>query len=751
MSAPVVALAGNPNTGKTVLFNALTGLRQATGNYAGVTVERSVGAGRLNGGAVRFVDLPGAYSLAARDPSEEVTAAALMGRLPGETPPAAVLAVADASNLERSLYLITQLLELGTPIVVAVNMMDIAARRGLKLDPGALSAALGCPVIPICARRLDGMDALRDALTDALAAAPDAAIRTRPTPVAYPPSLTDAVHTLQAELRAAGDLGEFATALRLLVDEDGVLEAALAPRLGSGGREVLNALRREALTEGRELLAAMEAESRYAWIRERLEEAAPVQDKWTAWLDAILVHPVGGPVIFALVMLLVFQSIYAWPAPFMEFIEDGFALAGERVSALLPGEVTASLVADGVIGGVGSLLVFLPQILVLALFIALLEDCGYMARAAFIMDRLFKWCGLSGKSFIPMLSGFACAIPAIMATRTIESPRERLATILIVPLTSCAARLPVYTLLIGAFVPARPIAGGVLGLQGLVLLALYALGVLIALPAAWLLTRFVLKGADAPFLLELPGYKTPHARTVTHRVYMQGKDFVVNAGGFILAMSVLVWALAYFPRCEPAVSEAPPAGSSVFAAEAAGAVERGPVPGFAFEEGADAFYFAHGPVVEPEAPEARGQLANSYLGRMGRALEPAFTPLGWDWRVGTAVLAAFPAREVVAAAMGAIFHMEADDAGAGPGLRARLQEASWPDGEPLFTLPMVFGLLVFTALCCQCGPTLAVMRRATGAWRWPILAFAVMTLLAYTAAFLTYQGTSWLFSLGGGL
>ncbi|MFO7774488.1 MAG: ferrous iron transport protein B [Candidatus Hydrogenedentota bacterium] len=754
MSRVVIALAGNPNTGKTEVFNALTGLRQATGNYPGVTVERSTGAGRLNGQSVQFLDLPGAYSLAARDPSEEVTVDVIAGRRIDEAPVDAVVAVADASNLERNLYLATQLRELGKPLVVALNMIDIAERRGLHIDMEALSKALGCPVVPMCARKRQGIESLRAALANALTKSNG--YPAQPA-VEYPPQLLDALHQVQKQLTAAGEPASFGMALRLLADAGGELESDLGRTLGPAGRDALLSLRESTESELQDSIAAVEAQSRYAWIRNVLEGAVQKRKltdrSWTGWADAVLLHRVAGPILFAGIMLFVFQAIFTGSAPLMEAIEDGVAEASVAVEAALPGEITSSLVAQGIMGGVGSVLVFLPPILVLALFIALLEDCGYMARAAFIMDRVFKWCGLSGKSFIPLLTGFGCAVPAIMATRTIESSRERIATILIVPLMSCAARLPVYALLIGAFIPARPVLGGVLGLQGLVLFAVYILGLVIALPVAWLLNRTVLKSEATPFLLELPTYKMPRVRTIGHKVFLQGKDFVVNAGGIILAMTIVVWALAFFPQEESLPETETPA---VFAA----APGQRPLVGHAeAPRGHEAPNTIHADAPSEEMLGSPGQLNNSYLGRIGRTLEPVFKPVGWDWRVGTAVLAAFPAREVVVSATGAIFHLEesggrrtpayAEDRGqAAPddqqGLRARLQEATWPDGKPLFTLPMVLGLLVFTSLCLQCGPTLAVMRRATGSWRWPVSAFVAMTLLAYGGALLTYQLGMWL-------
>ena len=712
MSA-VIAVVGNPNVGKSALFNHLTGLNQATGNYPGVTVERKRGVLR-GGGEITLVDLPGAYSLAPRSLDEQVTADVLFGRQPGESPVSAVLAVLDATNLSRSLYLLSQLLELDLPVAVALNRIDISQRRNWSIDPGALSSMLGAPVYPVCGRDGRGVDDLIEGLRGVI----EYASTTEP-PAVLAGALAEAVSELSGALaeRRAAPVSR-AEACRLLVDEPGHSARGVRAVQDPALRSRVESLRRQVSSS--DGLAAIEAAARHQWARETARECTVTMgaedDPWRAWIDAVLTHRVFGLALFGLLMLIVFQAIFAGAEPIMEFIEDGAGALGAAARAVAPGDMAGSLLADGIIGGVGSVIVFLPQILMLTFFVAVLEDSGYMARAAFLMDRLFSWCGLSGKSFLPMLTSFACAIPGIMATRSIENHRDRLATMLVIPLMSCAARLPVYTLLIAAFVPAHAVAGGWLGLRGLVLFGLYLLGVIIALPAAWLIKRWLLPGAPAPFLLELPSYQIPRLRTVALRVYEQAKDFLLTAGTIIFAMAIIVWALAYFPRSADVAAEFEAERETAAAALTGEELE--------------------GRFAAIDRRESAAFLRDSYLGRAGHWVEPVFEPLGWDWRISTAVLASFPARELVVAAMGTVFHL-GGDGGDEPGLRAALQRAERPGGTPLFTLPVVAGLLVFTALCCQCGSTLAVMRRATGTWRWPLFAFAYMTLLAYAGAWLT--------------
>ena len=608
-----LALIGNPNTGKTTLFNALTGLTQRAGNYPGVTVEHKVGTVTLDGeGALDLIDLPGAYSLAAHSPDEMLAIDVLLGQQQDAPPVDGILAVVDASNLRRNLYLVSQLAEIDVPLVVALNMGDIALRRGIRIDASALSAALGVPVVPVLAHRRQGLDELRRTLV-ALSADPAPA---RPQRVALPDPLQRATAELQAVV--SGPLSPV-EALRALVDEDGYAERRLLASAGDGVTDRLRGLR----TAGADSLSELESNARYAWIDGLLSRAISqpnrLESRRSDRADRVLAHRLFGVAIFVLVNVLVFEAIYTWSGPLMDGVDALFVSCGDRAAALIPPGPLQSLVVDGLIAGVGGVLIFLPQIAILFFFIALLEDSGYMARAALLMDRLLTRVGLSGTAFIPLLSSFACAVPGIMAARTIEDRRDRFATILVAPLMSCSARLPVYVLFIGTFVPDRPLLGGIIGLQALTLLAFYCLGALIAIPVAWLLKRTLLKGDPPPFLLELPSYKMPDLRTVLLRVYHSSRAFVVRAGSLILATTIVMWALAYFPRSE-AVVERHQVERQAVAPEALNALAK---------------------------RQAAELVENSYLGQAGHWVAPAVRPLGWDWRIGMAVIASFPAREVI--------------------------------------------------------------------------------------------------------
>jgi ferrous iron transport protein B len=460
---------------------------------------------------------------------------------------------------------------------------------------------------------------------------------------------------------------------------------------------------------------------RYRWIGEILpgivERGAVERPSASDRLDQWLTHRVWGVAIFALLMLLIFQAVFSWSEPLMAAIEQGVSTVGGLLTAGIPDGPLRSLVVDGVIAGVGSVIVFLPQIVILFFFIALLEDCGYMARAAYLMDRPMSHLGLSGKSFIPLLSSFACAIPGIMATRVIENRRDRLITILVAPLMSCSARLPVYTLLIETFVPERAILGSWLGLQSVVMFAAYLIGITAAAAVVIALKGTILRGARAPFVLELPSYKIPAARMVFSRMIDRGWAFIRRAGTLILAVTILVWAAAYFPRAdsEPEIG-APPARQAEATIASA----------------------------EMDGDSAPRQLRESYLGRLGQWIEPVVKPLGWDWRIGCAVLASFPAREVVIGAMGVIYNLEDDvDEGSGA-LRRRLKTVTWEGTDrPVYNLAVAMSLLVFFALCAQCAATLAIIFRETNSWRWPLFTFGYMTLLAYFGAWLTYRLGVW--------
>jgi ferrous iron transport protein B len=637
------ALLGNPNTGKSTLFTALAGIPTRIGNYPGVTVEEKVGRFTHRGVTIDLVDLPGTYSLTAHSPDEQVAVDVLHGRMADLPRPDCVIVVVDATNLARNLYLAGQALELGLPTVIALTLTDVAATKGITIDDGTLAARLGCPVVRVVAPTGAGIAALGDTIVAAAHAPPPS-----------PPDLS-------------GDL---------------------------------------AAIDGSRPPAARAAIARYAWIDRSLDgivqRSAPARRPLDERIDGWLTHRLWGTLVFVAVMLALFTSIFQLAAPLMDLISTGVDTVSAWTEARLPAGAIRSLIVDGVLAGVGGVVVFVPQIALLFLFIAILEGCGYLARAAFLMDRLLVWAGLSGKSFIPLLSSFACAIPGIMAARTIENRRDRLLTILVAPLMSCSARLPVYLLLCGAFIPNVAVGVPWLRLPAVVLVCMYAVGVIVAAIVASILSRTVFRGPPQPFVMELPGWRWPRPAVVAERVREAAWSFLKNAGTLILAMSVVIWALGSYPK--PVL----PAAATLTEAEQQG--------------------------------EA---LRQSFLGRAGRLIEPVVRPLGWDWRLGCAAVASFPAREVVLGTLGVIYNLGDVDPGEEEGATAlvrRLKAATW-DGtdRKVFTVPVALSLMVFFALCAQCASTLVVIGKETGSWAWPVVTFTYMTVLAWLGAFVTYQ------------
>lgn len=639
--AAVIGLIGNPNAGKTSLFNRLTGGNAKVGNYPGVTVEKNAGKLPLGDIECDLVDIPGLYTLTPMSMDERIATDAIRGVAPGERKADVILIAVDATNLERNLFFFSQVAELGTPIVVALTMTDIVARKGGKIRAERLAEQLGVPVVAVIAHKGTGITALKDALQT-------------------------------------------------------TLEKGQEP-----SRLTFNSV-----------------DERYAWAEEVFKavfESHP-ELKMRARQDAIdqwLTHRVFGLMFFLGVMYAMFQSVYTLAQPLMAGIESVFGWIGDPVgAALAPIPWLQSLVVDGILAGIGGVAVFLPQILVLFAFIAILEGTGYLARASFLMDRLLGWCGLNGKAFIPLLSSFACAIPGVMAARIMPDHRSRLVTILIAPLMSCSARLPVYVLLIGAIIEPRygPAAAG------LTLFGMHAVGLVLAIPIIFVLNRKMLRGNRLPFLMELPPYQLPKWMDVLGAMLGRAKVFVQTAGTVIVAMTIVIWALLYFPRSD--------ADQARFRAEFQ------PSAALSAEERES----------QAEAYVAARQLEQSYLGRFGKAIEPVFAPAGFDWRISTAILAAFPAREVLVSSLGVIFNLgNEQDEGSGD-LREAVQKATWPDGRPLLTTASAFALMVFFALCCQCGSTLAVIRRETNSWKWPTFVFFYMTSLAWVMAVVVYQG-----------
>ncbi len=689
-----VAIIGNPNTGKTTLFNALTGLRQRVGNFAGVTVERVEGAFKgADGRRVTVLDLPGSYSLSAGSPDEQIALEVLLGRDASRWQPDVVLVVVDVVHLERNLFLASQVMELGVPVVVALNQFDVAEAEGIAIDVPELIHALGVPVVPTVAKRGEGLEPLKRALLIAA---------TLPAPTrrfSLPEPAHDALAPLEACLQADGlsPIASGMEALRLISLQKRDAHLQNVPGLTEAITAACSELRLTGFAPNR-----FESEVRYAWIAQVIDATVTRTrhgvSNTSDRIDRFALHRIWGPVIFLLLMAVVFQSVFSWATPLMDGIAALISVAGGAIGTWLPAGDLRSLVVDGLFAGVGSVLVFLPQIAILFAFIGLLEHSGYMARAAFLMDRVMRRVGLHGKSFIPMLSGYACAVPGIMATRTIEDPKDRLATIMVVPLMSCSARLPVYTLLIGAFVPTTIIFPG-LTLQGLTMLVMYLLGTVAALAIAAVFKRTLLKGPVRPMILELPPYRWPSFKSLTVSVTQRCQLFLQRAGTVILSLSIVLWAMATYPKM--------------------------PVD-----------------VALSQAQQQERQLEHSVLGRIGHGIEPMVRPLGYDWKIGVSIVASFAAREVFVSTMGTIYGV--GDAGDGvDALTQRLQNETNPaTGARAYTPLIAIGLMVFYVFALMCISTVAVTVREAGGgrigWGWAGLQFAYMLSLAYGSAWLVY-------------
>ena len=725
-----VAVIGNPNTGKSTLFNALTGLQSRTGNFPGVTVEKTIGRIQAENRVVDLIDLPGTYSLSPRTPDEMVSVEVLLGRQKDLGEIDAVVCIVDASNLERNLYLVSQVLDLGLPTILVLNMWDVAQARQVSIDVEGLRQRLGVQVVVCEAHRRMGVHELRLAIihSDTLVA-PE-----RPKP--FPAAFYSECKILQKTLSALGSRKlPFYLVERLLIDVGGHVETQLTGEHGEKLSSVLQDTRTR-LRESGCRVPIVEAKARYKWARETLDGVASVPNSRVATrsdrIDRFLTHRFIGLVVFAAVMFLIFQAIFTWSGPLMNVIESGQNVVANLVSSNVPAGPMRSLLVDGVIAGVGGVLIFLPQIALLFFFIAVLEDCGYMARAAFVMDRLMTKLGLSGKSFVPLMSSFACAIPGIMATRVIENRRDRMVTILVAPLMSCSARLPVYILMTTAFVPEMMYLGGWVSLREITLFVMYLVGIVVAIPVAWLLKKTFFKGETPPFVMELPSYKWPSVRIVLARVYDRSKAFVVRAGTLIFATTILVWAAGYFPADHTELHQLESQIENTELRVAQFEVQK--------KTGDAKLAAAELDELRDQQNQISGELIEaSFLGRTGHAIEPAVRPLGWDWKIGVGVIASFPAREVIIATMGTIYSLGGDIDEEDPSLTKKLRAAKHPDGTPIYNVAVACSIMVFFALCAQCAATLMVIRRETNSWRWPIFTFGYMTALAYVGAFITYQ------------
>ncbi|HEV8587931.1 MAG TPA: ferrous iron transport protein B [Pyrinomonadaceae bacterium] len=623
-----IAIAGNPNAGKTSLFNALTGLRQKVANYPGVTVESKIGEWTLSPDSVpaRLVDLPGLYSLDATSLDEEIARDILLNRKQVTDNIDTIVVVVDATNLVRNLYLATQLIDTGRPVVIALTMFDLAERDDLKIDVAKLGAELGVPVVPVVAKQRRGLIELANAVLAAKHAFP--------------------------------------------------LQTGAENTRNDSRHRQSNLIRRYARIE-RIVSEATEAKQRQKSTSEKI--------------DRFVTHRLLGPLILVLVLLVVFQSIFSWATLPMSLIENVFGALGNFVRLNTPAGLFTDLLVDGVIAGVGGVLVFLPQILLLFFFIAVLEDSGYMARAAFLMDRLMRSVGLHGKAFMPLLSSFACAVPGIMATRTIENPKDRIATIMIAPFMSCSARLPVYTLMIAALFAGQTVLGFI-STGALIILGMYLLGIVAAIVVASLLRRTVLKAPTPPFVMEMPPYRVPSVRNVARAMLMRATIFLKRAGTVILAVSILLWALAAFPRAK--TNNAKDSQST--------------------------------------------QLEQSFVGRAGHVIEPLIKPLGFDWKIGIGLISSFAARETIISTLSVVYN--AGDDSESQSLVGAMRNAKHADGAPVWTPLVGLSLMVFFVLACQCMSTVAIVRRETNSWRWPLFMVGYMMVLAYVASLITFQG-----------
>ena len=741
-----VLIAGNPNAGKTTLFNQLAGTRARTGNYPGVTVDRRTAALDLAGQPIELIDIPGTYSLTARSPEERIAVDALL-----EEDPAVVVVVADASALARALYLVEQVLECGLPTVVALNMMDEARRAAVDIDTSALAEALGCPVVPMVASRREGIDALRDAVGRCIvdSSSPPAPQVQWPSAVAeaigaiadvLPASRAQAASSLSSQrTRATPSTGAFRAvdAGRATRAREAWARWALMSDL-NGDEIALDADVAAACARARaasdEDLDLLLVAARYAWVDELVARHVRTPDDGafdggqggrgrsrTETLDRWLTHPIVGTVVFLLVMLAVFETLFSWSEPLIGFVEEAIVASQGGVRRVMPDGIFTDLVADGVVAGVGNVLVFVPQIALLFLLLGFLEDSGYLARVAFVIDRLMKGVGLHGKAFVPLLGGFACAVPAVMATRTLSDRRDRLVTMLALPLMSCSARLPVYVLIVATVFAHQPDVGGFLSAGAVALLAMYALSVGGTLAAAAVLRRTVLRGPRPTFVLELPPYRWPTLRNMVASTWARVRTFLIDAGTVILALTIVLWALLSFPKDEALTARfdqerarvAQTFQSSEARANAAAALD---------------------------SAEASAQLERSIAGRLGKAIEPALAPLGMDWRIGIGVIGAFAAREVFVSTLGIVFGVGDEVDEESETLREELRAAQWPDGRSLVTPLAGIALMVFFVFACQCMSTIAVVRRESGSWKWPALMFAYMSVMAYVAALLVYQG-----------
>lgn len=712
-----IALIGNPNCGKTAVFNHLTGLNQKVSNYPGITVEKKTGKLKSDFDEdIYILDLPGTYSITPESIDERVVAEQVMDWIHGINKPSAIISVVDATNLSRNLYLTTQLLDLDIPVILALNIMDRVKDKSVLPEFSDLKEMFGLSaIVPMSALEGWGIEELKNAIQTAITSRkPRKSKKLFSSHLEVHELLNPLVEYLQQQFDYTPRIARV-QALRLITRQSAVdlyrpphsgehhFKAEIVSKIEELREEAVQAIEKAGLNH-----RTLEATIRYTWLDNLLKQSEKkkiegiIKISRSEKLDKILTHRIFGPIIFVALLVFIFQSIFTWSAYPMDWIDKGIGLLGNAVLSIMQPGILRDLITEGIIGGVGAILIFLPQILILVFLMTLLEDSGYMSRVAFMLDKFMTKVGLHGRSVLPLMSGYACAIPGIMASRTIDGWKERLITIMVLPLMSCSARLPIYALMIGAFIPARKVFG-LLNLQGLTLIFMYFLGTFTALVIAKILSKFIKVKGRSSFVMELPPYRVPLMRSVFHQVYSRGKLFLFNAGKIIMAISVVLWFLASFPKTTTD-----------------------------FTDNTDK--------LKSQQIETVNPIHNSYAGRIGHAIEPIIRPLGFDWKIGVGLITSFAAREVVISTLATLYNVEGDGDNMVSLSESMKNDINPKTGLPVYSTLVALSLMVFYVFAAQCMATFAIVRHETNSWKWPLIMITYMTSLAYLASFIVYQG-----------
>ncbi|MBU0528395.1 ferrous iron transport protein B [bacterium] len=712
-----VALIGNPNCGKTAVFNHLTGMSQKVSNYPGITVEKKIGKLKSDSDEqVNVLDLPGTYSITPESIDERVVAEQVMDWIHGINRPSAIISVVDATNLSRNLYLTTQLLDLGIPVILALNMMDRVNKKIVLPKFSVLKEKFGfSAVVPMSALEGWGIGELKNAIqTAGTSRNPRKSKMLFSSHVEVHELLNPLVEFLQQQFDYTPRIARV-QALRLITRQSAVdlyrpphsghhfFKAEIVSEIEKLREEAVKAINKAGLNH-----RTLEATIRYSWLDKLLQQSKEKEidvlkrKSRSEGLDNILTHRIFGPIIFIALMVFIFQSIFTWSAYPMRWINAGIELIGNYILDIMSAGILRDLLVEGVVGGVGAILIFLPQILILVFFMTMLEDSGYMSRVAFMLDKFMTKVGLHGRSVLPLMSGYACAIPGIMVSRTIDGWKERLITIMVLPLMSCSARLPVYALMIGAFIPARKVFG-LVNLQGLTFILMYFLGTFTAFVIAKIFSKFIKVKGQSSFVMELPPYRIPLMRSIFHQVYMRGRLFLLKAGKIIMAVSIVLWFLASFPKANADIAD-------------------------------------HANKSNTKQIEIVNPIHNSYAGKIGHAIEPIIKPLGFDWKIGVGLITSFAAREVIVSTLATLYNVEGDGKNMVSLSESMKNDINPKTGLPVFSTLVALSLIVFFVYAAQCMATFAIVRHETNSWKWPLIMITYMTSLAYIASFIVYQG-----------